>query len=83
MAYTWEEYHRAHCLYDWRMLVRAAKRVAKGEKPVYVHDQVLNFKHANHCSMIIADASHRVGAKSEVEFGLGRCVRLDDLDLDI
>ncbi|OAX81475.1 hypothetical protein ACJ72_04180 [Emergomyces africanus] len=61
VGYTWETFHMAHCLYDWRVLVKAAKRIRDGERNVE----------------IIANQDHRVGAKSKVDFALGRCVRLD------
>ncbi|EEH20127.2 hypothetical protein PABG_02386 [Paracoccidioides brasiliensis Pb03] len=77
VGYTWERYHMAHCLYDWRVLVKAAKRIRAGERNVYVHVALLNYHHAYHCSQIIANQDHRVGAKSKVDFALGRCVRLD------
>ncbi|PGH07163.1 hypothetical protein GX51_01950 [Blastomyces parvus] len=61
VGYTWETFHMAHCLYDWRVLVKAAKRIRSGERNVEV----------------IANQDHRVGGKSKVDFALGRCVRLD------
>ncbi|OJD11652.1 hypothetical protein AJ78_07622 [Emergomyces pasteurianus Ep9510] len=77
VGYTWETFHMAHCLYDWRVLVKAAKRIRDGERNVYVHVALLNFHHAHHCSEVIANQNHRVGAKSKVDFALGRCIRLD------
>ncbi|QSS60188.1 hypothetical protein I7I51_04985 [Histoplasma capsulatum] len=61
VGYTWEEFHVAHCLYDWRALVKAAKRIRKGERNVEV----------------IANQDHRAGATAKVDFALGKCVRLD------
>ncbi|KLJ06370.1 hypothetical protein EMPG_10199 [Blastomyces silverae] len=77
VGYTWETFHMAHCLYDWRVLVKAAKRIRSGERNVYVHVALLNYHHAHHCSEVIANQDHRVGGKSKVDFALGRCVRLD------
>ncbi|PGH37039.1 hypothetical protein GX50_00022 [[Emmonsia] crescens] len=77
VGYTWEVFHMAHCLYDWRVLVKAAKRIRDGERNVYVHIALLNYHHAHHCSEVIANQDHRVDGKSKVDFALGRCVRLD------
>ncbi|EEH08539.1 conserved hypothetical protein [Histoplasma capsulatum G186AR] len=77
VGYTWEKFHVAHCLYDWRVLVKAAKRIRKGERNVYVHISLLNYQHAHHCSEVIANQDHRVGARAKVDLALGKCVRLD------
>ncbi|OAX84482.1 hypothetical protein ACJ72_01153 [Emergomyces africanus] len=77
VGYTWETFHVAHCLYDWRVLVKAVKQIRSGERNVYVHVALLNYHHAHHCSEIIVNQDHRVGGKSKVDFALGRCVRLD------
>ncbi|EFR01352.1 hypothetical protein MGYG_04359 [Nannizzia gypsea CBS 118893] len=77
VAHTWEPYHSAHCLYTWRMLTKAAKRVRWGEKGVYIHTQAINFKHVHHCSKVLTTEPPGLWRKTQVDFGLGECVRLD------
>jgi ribosomal protein L18E len=69
----------AHCIYDWQASIRAMNRVVRGESPVYVHSRVLDEDHIAHCGIVIADRRRRTGAKAEVHFGLGECVRLDEV----
>ncbi|KAI1912066.1 hypothetical protein LOZ39_004438 [Ophidiomyces ophidiicola] len=76
-AFTWETFHVAHCLYKWRALRNAAERVARGERDVWVHDQLLAAGHIDHCTQVIASQPQRAGARAEVRFAFGRCVRLD------
>ncbi|EGD91562.1 hypothetical protein H112_00659 [Trichophyton rubrum D6] len=77
VANTWEPYHSAHCLYNWRILTKATKRVRWGEKGVYIHTQAINFNHVNHCNEALITQPPGLGRKTQVEFGLGTCVRLD------
>ncbi|WEW58383.1 hypothetical protein PRK78_003851 [Emydomyces testavorans] len=80
VAYTWETFHVAHCLYKWQWLLKATERMRKGEKGVWVHDQVITPGHIRHCNEIIANQGMRVGAKAEVQFAFGKCARLDPIE---
>ena len=79
LGYTWQPYHAAHCIYEWMTITRAMNRVRSGESPVYVHSKLLEENHINHCAMIIAGQKVLEGTRVEVHFGLGECVRLDEV----
>jgi hypothetical protein len=72
---------------NWQALVRAEKRVKSGETPVFIHSKLLDESHLHHCLMIISAQKGILGAEwaamAEVHFGLGECVRLDQVESSI
>ena len=57
LAYVWatEQWHRAHCMYNWRILVKAETRRLAGEQFVYVPQGATSWKHIEHCNVLISD----------------------------
>jgi hypothetical protein len=81
-AYASQSFHIAHCIYMWRLGTRAIARVRNGESPVYVHSGVLGEHHAEHCGMMFAQYRASWASYVKVEFGLGKCTRIDNLTFD-
>ncbi len=46
-------YHRAHCLYLWRIMHKAAQRVIVGEKEVYVYSKAAQWEHVVNCNFLL------------------------------
>lgn len=78
IAYTTEYWHLAHCSYMMRVGLAAAKRVADGERNVWVHSKAIDQEHLAHCAKITAahGRCERRGAVAEVKFVPGRCVKV-------
>jgi hypothetical protein len=76
-GWTWETYHVAHCLYGWRAGVKAVNWILKGERNLWVQSSIFDAKHIDHCNYVIAVQKRRIGAKTHVKTGHGKCVMLD------
>ena len=76
VAYTWERWHMAHCLYAWRIMSNTMSRLRNGEKNVWANVRTVDEAHIGHCNNVTAANMYRTHAKSIVYFGFGECVRL-------
>jgi hypothetical protein len=76
--YTSWDFHRAHCLHVWRLIVSAAERMAKGEKNLAVYYEAASAGHVEHCSQIIMDGDNpeRDEGPSFFKPSVGRCTSL-------
>ena len=56
-SYVWtnQDWHRGHCLYMWRLLVKAQNKILNGEKDIYVPIGATNQEHVSHCNLLISD----------------------------
>ena len=52
-------------------------RILRGESPIYIPSKAVDYEHIEHCRNVIAAPPQLIGIKVEVNFGLGKCVRLD------
>ncbi|MCJ1383296.1 hypothetical protein MMC17_006409 [Xylographa soralifera] len=77
MLYTVYDYHRAHCMYLWRLSTVAFERVAKGEKGVGVFFKGASQEHTEHCVEAVYEYKEQGGMRNEIVPGVGRCVGLD------
>jgi hypothetical protein len=75
--WTNNAWHKAHCLYEWRLMARAMHRVAKSVKPVYVLKRALEIAHVNHCNQMVSDPLTRDESPIWAMRSVGRCIRLD------
>ncbi|KAL9095472.1 MAG: hypothetical protein Q9165_002343 [Trypethelium subeluteriae] len=55
--YVWtnQDWHKGHCLYMWRLLVKAENQILNGEKDIYVPAGATNHAHIAHCNLLISD----------------------------
>lgn len=70
-------YHRAHCLYLWRIMHRAAGRVIEGEKEVYVYSKAAQWEHVIHCNKLLNELDKPMTDLAMAVRVVGHCVRLD------
>lgn len=68
LSYVWttEQWHRAHCMYMWRILIKAEVRRLKGEEFVYVPPGATSSEHIEHCNVLISDRVSYHGYSWEV-----------------
>ncbi|CAN9348272.1 unnamed protein product [Alternaria alternata] len=82
LAYVWatEQWHRAHCMYNWRILVKAETRRLAGEQFMYTfRKSATSWKHIEHCNVLISDTTESKRNLTAIETfrGFTGCVRLD------
>lgn len=70
-------YHRAHCLYLWRIMHRAAGRVIGGEKEVYVYSKAAQWEHVIHCNKLLNELDLPMTDLAIAVRVVGHCVRVD------
>ena len=56
-AYVWtnQDWHKGHCLYMWRLLVKAQNEVLNGAKGIYVPAGATEHAHIAHCNLLLSD----------------------------
>lgn len=72
-------YHRAHCLYLWRIMHKAAQRVIAGEKEVYVYSKAAQWEHVVHCNILLNDLDMAFSDYVRAVRVIGHCVRVDGI----
>ncbi|KUJ12454.1 uncharacterized protein LY89DRAFT_722071 [Mollisia scopiformis] len=70
-------YHRAHCLYLWRIMHKAAGRVVAGEREVYVYSKAADWEHVVHCNKLMNDIDGMFSDYVRAMRVIGHCVRVD------
>ena len=73
-------WHKAHCLYMWRISNRAINRVVDGEKPVYVLKHTLETGHTRHCNQLVSDPVTPDETPVWAFRSQGICIRLDEVE---
>lgn len=79
--WTDNHYHRAHCLYLWRIMHRATTRVINGEKEVYVYSKAAEWEHVIHCNKLLNMVDKPPSDLSRAKRVVGHCVRVDGVYL--
>jgi len=72
-------YHRAHCLYLWRIMHKAAQRVIAGQKEVYVYSKAAQWEHVVHCNKLLNDLDMAFSDHVRAVRVIGHCVRVDGI----
>lgn len=70
-------YHRAHCLYLWRIMHKSAMRVIAGEREVYVYNKASHWEHVIHCNKLLNELDLPMSDPSMAIRVVGSCVRVD------
>ncbi|KAK2002411.1 hypothetical protein LX36DRAFT_730298 [Colletotrichum falcatum] len=74
------EYHRAHCLHLWRLILSAMQRVQQGERNVGLYYKAADPKHVWHCNKLIAEADNRDPDRiTDLVPSIGRCIIFNSL----
>lgn len=57
LPYVWtnEDWHKAHCMYMWRILIKAQNMVLQGAKNIYVPVGAISQGHVSHCNVLMSD----------------------------
>jgi hypothetical protein len=77
-VWTNNVYHRAHCIYLWRLGFRALMRMAEGKNTeVYVYEKLTKWDHLTHCNRLLNDLERPEDAPARAVKLIGKCVRLD------
>lgn len=77
-VWTNNVYHRAHCLYLWRVSHRAMTRVAEGQPGgVYVYQKMTDWAHVVHCNKLLNNMEKPEDWPAQAVKKIGTCVRLD------
>lgn len=80
--WTNNAWHKAHCLYEWRLAGRALHRIATGVSPVYVLKRALEVAHIDHCNQMVSDPLTQDDSPIWAMRSVGRCIRLDEHEDD-
>ena len=76
--FTNNHYHRAHCLYLWRIMHRAGtKKLNGGGEGVYVYEKAVGWEHVIHCNKLLNDMERPVDYLAMAVKVVGHCVRID------
>lgn len=80
--WTNNAWHKAHCLYEWRLIARALHKQARGHKPVYVLKRALEIAHVDHCNQMVSDPLTKDESPIWSMRNVGRCIRIDENEDD-
>ncbi|CZT03576.1 uncharacterized protein RAG0_10297 [Rhynchosporium agropyri] len=77
-VWTNNVYHRAHCLYLWRVSHRAMTRVASSPPGgVWVYEKMVEWAHVTHCNKLLNNMEKPESWPAQAVKRIGSCVRLD------
>ncbi|RFU32836.1 hypothetical protein B7463_g3485, partial [Scytalidium lignicola] len=77
-VWTNNVYHRAHCLYLWRVSHRAMNRVATAPPGgVWVYEKMVDWDHVTHCNKLLNNIEKPEDWPAQAVKRIGSCVRLD------
>jgi hypothetical protein len=74
--WTDTHYHRAHCLYLWRIMHRATARRMDGKREVYVYSKATEWEHVIHCNKLLNMLDKPMTDRAMAVRVVGHCVKM-------